>query len=243
MTGQPRAILICGIISAVLGLAAGFLGARLAAPPAPVTAPAGEAGTVVKAQDFQLLDQAGRLRGRLGVDEHGIGRLALFGLNDASPRVNLAVTPQGGAALELGDDQRQNTLMLKADPEARTIALYQGGKLRLGLEVGKNGDPAVDLYDKDHRLITLGIAPQGDPHLIFYSEGRKAALEMVAKKNGDRSLSLVGKNGVPRVVLGLKHDQKAALGLFDQKGKTRVAVMDEPSLIMLKEGKLVRTIP
>jgi hypothetical protein len=243
MTGQHRTILISGIISAVLGLAAGFLGGRLAAPQAPVAAPGAETGAVVKAQDFQLVDPAGRLRGQLKVDEHGGARLALFGPDGALPRVSLAATPQGGAELELGDDQRQNAVVLKADQDARTIALYQGGKLRLGLEVGKHGEPALDLYDKDHRLITLGVTNQGDPQLIFYGEGQKAALEMLSKKNGDRSLNLLGKNGTPRVVLGLKNDQKAALGLFDQKGKTRVAVMDEPSMILLKDGKLVRTIP
>ena len=107
----------------------------------------------------------------------------------------------------------------------------------------KNGEAAVDLYDKGSRLITLGLTNQGDPHLIFYGEGQKAALEVISKKTGDRSLNLLGKNGTPRVVLGLKNDQKAALGLFDHKGKTRVALMDEPSLILLKEGKLVRTLP
>ena len=89
----------------------------------------------------------------------------------------------------------------------------------------------------------MGLTTQGDPHLTFYGEGHKAALEMVSKKNGDRSLNLLGKNGTPRVVLGLKNDQKAALGLFDPKGKTRVALMDEPSLILLKAGKPVRTLP
>ena len=96
---------------------------------------------------------------------------------------------------------------------------------------------------KGNRLMSLGLTNQGDPHLTFYGEGHKAALEMVSKKNGDRSLNLLGKNGTPRVVLGLKNDQKAALGLFDQKGKTRVGLMDEPSLILLKEGKPVRTLP
>jgi len=43
--------------------------------------------------------------------------------------------------------------------------------------------------------------------------------------------------------LGLKQDQKAALGLFDRKGKTRIGLMDEPSLILLKNGKVVRTLP
>jgi hypothetical protein len=169
--------------------------------------------------------------------------LALFGPDGALPRVSLAVNLQGGAELELGDGQRQSALALKADQDARTVALYQGGRLRLGLEVQKNGEAAVNLYDNSSRLITLGLTSQGDPHLTFYGEGQKAALEVASKKNGDRSLNLMGKNGTPRAVLGLKGDKKAALGLFDRQGKTRVALMDEPSLILLKDGKPVRTLP
>jgi hypothetical protein len=237
MERQPRVILIAAIISAVLGLITGFLGGRLAAPPPP------EAGAVARAQDFQLVDQAGRQRGRLGVDAHGAARLTLFGPDGALPQVSLAANPQGGAELELGDGQRQSAVLLKADQDARTIALYREGKLRLGLEVQKNGDPAVNLYDKGNRLLTLGLTNQGDPHLTFYGEGQKAALEVISKKNGDRSLNLLDKNGTPRVVLGLKNDKQAALGLFDHQGKTRVGLMDEPSLILLKGGKLVRTLP
>jgi hypothetical protein len=240
---QPRVILISAVISAVLGLITGFLGGQLAAPPAPVAAPLAEAGAVVQAQNFQLVDQAGRVRGRLGVEDHGAARLTLFGLDGTLPRVSLGATPQGGAELELGDDQHQNAVAFKADQGAQNIALYHEGKLRLGLEVQKNGETAVNFYDKGHRLMSLGLTTQGDPHLTFYGEGQKAALEMVSKKNGDRSLNLLGKNGTPRVVLGLKNDQKAALGLFDPKGKTRVALMDEPSLILLKAGQPVRTLP
>lgn len=238
MEPQHRVILISGIISAVIGLAAGFIGGRFAPPPTPT-----EAGHVMQAQLFQLVDQAGRPRGRLGVDEHGAARLTLFGPEGAN-RVSLAATSQGGAELELGDGQGQSAIVLKAEPQdARNLALYQEGKLRLALEVQKDGEAAVNLYDKANRAITLGLTPPGDPHLIFYGEGQKAALEAVSKKNGDRSLKLLGKNGTPRVVLGLKNDKQAALGLFDRQGKTRVGLMDEPSLILLKEGRPVRTLP
>jgi hypothetical protein len=239
MERQPRLILISGIISAVIGLVAGFIGGRFAPHPTPTPAPA----ALIRAQAFKLMDQAGRERGVLGIDADGEARMALFGPDGALPRVSLATTPRGGAELVLGDDQHQSTVVLKADQASRTIALYQEGKLRLGLEVQKNGDPAVNLYDKGNRLITLGLTSQGDPYLTFYGEGQKPALELISKKTGDRSLNLLGKNGTPRVVLGLKNDKKAALGLFDHKGKTRVALMDEPSLILLKEGKLVRTLP
>ena len=241
MERQSGVILIAAVISAVVGLTTGFLGGRLAAPLVPAAAP--EAGGVVQAQDFQLVDQAGRVRGRLGLEAHGAARLTLLGLDGTLPRVSLGATPQGVAELELGDGQQQNAVALKAGQGTQNIALYHEGKLRLGLEVQKNGEAAVNLYDKGNRLITLGLTTQGDPHLTFYGEGHKAALEMVSKKNGDRSLNLLGKNGTPRVVLGLKNDQKAALGLFDRKGKTRVALMDEPSLILLKEGKPVRALP
>ena len=243
MERQSGVILISAVISAVLGLTTGFLGGRLAAPPPPVATPAAEAKAVIEAQNFQLVDQAGRVRGRLGVEDHGAARLTLFGLDGTLPRVSLAATPQGVAELELGDDQHQNAVVLKAEQSAQNIALYHEGKLRLGLEVQKNGEAAVNLYEKGNRLMSLGLTTQGDPHLIFYGEGHRAALEIVSKKNGDRSLNLLGKNGTPRVVLGLKNDQKAALGLFDPKGKTRVALMDEPSLILLKAGKPVRTLP
>jgi hypothetical protein len=242
MERQAGVILITAVISAVVGLTTGFLGGRLAAPPAPVATPA-PAKAVIEAQTFQLVDQAGRVRGRLGVEDHGAARLTLFGLGGTLPRVSLGATPQGAADLELGDDQHQNAVALKASQDAQNIALYHEGKLRLGLEVQKNGEAAVNLYDKGHRLVSLGLTNHGDPHLTFFGEGPKAALEMVSKKNGDRSLNLLGKNGTPRVVLGLKQDQKAALGLFDPKGKTRVALMDEPSLILLKSGKPVRTLP
>ena len=240
MERQHRVILISGIISAVIGLVAGFIGGRFAPHPTPTPAPA----ALMQAQAFKLVDQAGRERGVLGIDADGAARMALFGPDAALPLVNLAASPQGGATLQLSDSQSSQAVVLKTEPGgSRDVSLYSADKIRLRMEVQKNGEPAVNLYDKGNRLMTLGLTNQGDPHLTFYGEGQKAALEVISRKNGDRSLDLMGQNGTPRVVLGLKNDKQAALGLFDRQGKTRVALMDEPSLILLKEGKPVRTLP
>jgi hypothetical protein len=240
MGHQYRGIVFSGIISAVIGLAAGFVGGRLAPHPAPTPAPA----AIMKAQAFKLVDQSGRERGVWGIDADDATRLALFGPDAALPLVNLAASPKGGAILQLSDSRSPQAVVLKVDPRgSRDVTLYSADKIRLRLEVQKNGEPAVNLYDKGNRLISLGLTNQADPHLTFYGEGQKTAMELISKKNGDRSLDLMGKNGTPRVVLGLKNDKKAALGLFDHQGKTRVAVMDEPSLILLKGGKPVRTLP
>ncbi len=241
---QHRGILLSGIISAVIGLAAGFIGGWLAPQPTPAPAPPPASAALMQAQAFKLVDQAGHERGVWGIDADGATRLALFGPKAALPLVNLAVSPRGGATLQLSDSRSTQAVVLKAEPGGfRGVSLYSGDKIRLNLEVQKNGDPAVNLYDKGSRLISLGLTNQGDPYLTFYGEGQKAALEVISRKNGDRSLDLMGKNGTPRVVLGLKNDKQAALGLFDRQGKTRVALLDEPSLILLKGGKPVKTLP
>lgn len=234
---QHRTMLISGVISVALGFLAGFLGGRLAAPPGP------EKAAVVRAEDFVLVDRTGRARARLGLDAQGMARLKFYGKDDTA-LVSLAADSDGGAALALGDDKRRQAVVLTVAPQGpQDIAFYRDGHLRLGLEVPKNGEPAVNLYDTGSRVITLGLTKSGDPHLVFYGDNQKASLDLSSTKDGDRSLELRGKGGVPRVVLGLKQDRKAALGLFDQQGKTRVALMDEPSLILLKNGRVMRTLP
>jgi hypothetical protein len=237
MAQQQRIMLISGVISVALGFLAGFLGGRLAVPPGP------EQAAVVRAEGLVLVDRTGRERARLGLDAQGMAHLKFYGDDDAA-LVSLAADAQGGVALALGDDKRQHAVVLSVAPQgSQDMAFYRNGQLRLGLEVPKNGEPAVNLYDTGNRVITLGLTNPGDPHLIFYGDKQKAALDLSSTKNGDRSLELRGKDGIPRVVLGLKQDRKAALGLFDQKGKTRVALMDEPSLILLRNGRLIRTLP
>jgi len=238
MASQNRIILISGAISVVLGLLAGFLGGRWAAPikETPATA-------VIQAQRFQIIDSNGRSRGDFEVDPQGMARLVLRSTAGA-PLVSLSANPQGSASMRLGDEKGQRSVELAAEPQgSQTIAINYEGRSSLALEVQKDGVPRVTFNDKGKRLINLGLSGQGDPHLTFYGENQKAALELISKKNGDRSLTLDGKDGIPRIVLGLKIDQKAALGLFDRKGKTRVALMDEPSLFLLKSGKVVRTLP
>jgi hypothetical protein len=172
-----------------------------------------------------------------------VARLLLKG-TDGAALVSLAADPQGKANMQLRDAQGQEAILLKTAPQAeQTVALFHAGLPRVALEVQKNGDPAVNLYSNGKRLITLEVTGQGDPQLNFFGENQKTVLELISKKNGDRNLTLDSNDGMPRVVLGLKNNQKAALGLFDRRGKTRVALMDEPSLFLLKNGKIVRTLP
>ena len=237
MVQQYRVILISGVISVALGFLAGWAGGRLAAPPSPAKV------TVLRTEGVQLVDQAGTERGRLGLDPQGAAYLILTDQNRV-PQLSLSAAAQGGADLRVGDDSRRQSLALTVNPQgAAALAFYREGKLCLGVEVQPDGAPTVSLYDKGNRLLNLGLTKQGDPHLAFYGDGPKPALELISRKNGDRDLTLAGKGGVPRVVLGVKQDQKAALGLFDRQGKTRAALLSEPALILLKNGKVVRSLP
>lgn len=239
MTAPRHIILISAGISVALGFLAGLLGGQWATPQVAEK----PANAIIQAQSFQITDASGRARGRFEVDSQGVVRLVL-GDRDGAPMVQLRAEPAGHASLRMGDEKGQRAMVLSTDPQgSQTVALYADGKSRLVLEVQKNGDPAINMTDKGKRLIALGLSGQGDPHLTFFGDNQKLAVELISKKNGDRSLSLNGKDGTPRVVLGLKLDQKAALGLFDRQGKTRAALMDEPSLFLLKNGKVVRTLP
>jgi hypothetical protein len=239
MIQQNRLILITGVISVVLGFFAGFLGGRLATPPVKEK----PAAAVIQAQRFQITDANGHPRGRLEVDPQGVARLVLESRNGA-PLVSLAAEAQGGASVQLSDAKSDDAVLLKTVPRGpQTVALFHKGQARLALQVQPNGDPALNLYDQGQRLISLGLISPGEPQLAFFGENQKLALELISKKNGDRNFTIDGKDGMPRIVLGLKHNRKAALGLFDRKGKTRVALMDEPSLFLLKNGQVVRTLP
>jgi hypothetical protein len=239
MAQQNRIILITGVISVVLAFFAGFLGGRLAAPPAEEK----RVAATIRAGRFELVDPNGSARGSFEIDPQGVARLKLDG-EDRSPMVSLAADPQGGASMQLAGADSQNAVVMKTDSEGlQTVALFHAGQARLALEVQKNGDPAINLYDKGLRRIALGLTAQGDPHLTFFEENQKMALELISKRTGDRSLTLDSRDGMPRVVLGVKNNQKAALGLFDRQGKTRVALMDEPALFLLKSGKVLRTLP
>ena len=147
----------------------------------------------MQAQDFQLVDQAGRPRGRLGVDADGAARLTLFGPDGTPPRVSLAATPQGGAELELSDGQRQNAVGLKADQGVRNIALYHEGTLCLGLEVQKNGEAAVNLYDQGHRLMSLGLTNQGDPISPFTGKAARPPWKWSARRRRRPQSQSVGQ--------------------------------------------------
>ena len=99
MGQQHRGILLSGIISAVIGLAAGFIGGRLAPHPTPTLTPGPPSASAVlmQAQTFKLVDQAGHERGVWGIDADGATRLALFGPDGRPAPGEPGCFPPGGA--------------------------------------------------------------------------------------------------------------------------------------------------
>ena len=194
MDPQHRTILMAGIIAAVVGLVAGFIGGRLVPQPIPAPAPM----ALMRAQAFKVVDQAGRDRGVLGIDADGAARMALFGQEAALPLVDLAAYPRGGATLQLTDPQGARAVVLKTDPGgSRELSIYAGDKIRLKLEVQKNGDPAVELYDRGSRLITWylgGLNFQTTHHLFpkvchVHYPHLSRIIERVCREHGVRFLS------------------------------------------------------
>ncbi len=122
---------------------------------------------VLKAHSFQVVDQAGKLRARLGVGADGAPRLLLYD-KAGKLRGMLGVRPNGASHLFF------------SGPD---------GKLRAGLVV-IDGVPRLDLHDETGEIrARLSLRADGSPSLLLFDNGGniRAALghvEVEARRTG-----------------------------------------------------------
>jgi hypothetical protein len=147
-----------GLLVLVGGMAGGVLAVTLAHPPqaraasaTPGAAPAQER-RIVTANEFVLIDAAGKPRARISVSKKGQASLAMYGPG-GHLRARMLVGPHGSPRIQL---------------------YSSGKKLLLALNVSSDDVPTVRLMDKREvpRAI-LGVDTDGEPGLNFYSnDGR-----------------------------------------------------------------------
>ena len=111
----------------------------------------------ITAQEIVLVDAKGDLRGTLGVNKDGDAGLSLFD-HKGKLRTALEINDTEGLALKL------------LDPT---------GAVRLSLIVSGDRIPALRLFDSQHRpRVLLGVDPEGEAALDFYSEEGKLLREL-----------------------------------------------------------------
>jgi hypothetical protein len=139
----------------------------------------------VRAEQFELIDQHGRVRARLEVEDDGAtpgfvlcdeeGRKrAMFGLAakegpfltffdaDSRPRLSLGLDGDEGPTIQLLDKQGNLRAQLHLSPDKPSLLfLHEGEKPRINLFVMADGQPHLVLTDKEGKQCR-GITPSRD---------------------------------------------------------------------------------
>jgi len=195
--------------------------------------------TIVTAEQVNLVNRAGRIRGILSAeDERGAASLTLFD-ETGQPRSALTVGRDGTPALQIYDrtqvarvvvtiENDQPAIVINGEAGDRAIlstpaggpTLAFGNRERIRAEVGINraGAPRLGMFGPTGQpQLSLNISERGEPVVTLRDEaGRsRASLGVVA---GATVINLADQQSA-RVVLGVATDGSASLSFLDAAGK------------------------
>ena len=175
---------------------------------------------VVTAQQLNLVDGAGRLKGILSAeDERGLVSLSLFDASGAV-RALLAVARDGTPQLRLYDEAG-------SDPFAVTV---------------ESGGPVLELRGGSDRTALLG-APNGVPVLSFLQEGQ-SRVELGVSSGGSPRFGMFSQTGQPRASIAVGDDGTPLVALNDDqgRGRVRIGVVQGASVINMSDETQPRIV-
>lgn len=106
----------------------------------------------VEAQEFRLVDRAGRVRAVLEITRSGSPRLAMFN-DEGAACVEITLT-KDGPGVRLGDSEGDTRIFIGATKDAARIGLADAdGNNRAFLGVMPKGGPTLALYDAKQKVV------------------------------------------------------------------------------------------
>ena len=176
--------------------------------------------TVIRANEFILLDEQGRKRATLRMDPNG-PTLRMSRENGKDYFV-LSGSQDGGALLMV-DQNGQVRLTLGVNEEGPGLGMFdKKGKSRVVLKVGQTEtlDAALlTLVGENGKSKAILSVFKGGPRLDLYDEKGETRVSLGAHKDGP-VLSLGDENGKTRVLV-VSGKEISGFALKDEKGKTR----------------------
>ncbi len=143
-----------------------LLAAFLQDPATPKPAASTDVADVVRAKGFELVDDKGVVRGRLGFHKDGGSELRLF---DAAGKVRarLGIHKDSDPLLTLVDGEDHNRVSLIYDSNPHIVLHQKGGKPIVHLTAGETGAASLLFthVDGNHNA-GIGIHTSGDGFLI-----------------------------------------------------------------------------
>jgi hypothetical protein len=149
----------------------------------------------IEGRRFTLLDERGKARAILGVEENGAATLS-FVDSLGTHRASVGVGPEGVPALGLGDGH---------------------GALRAALAVDGDGRSSIGFFDAQRNLrARLGVGPDGTPALNILDDAQRERV-LLSVEPGRSLLRIADRSGQTRIGLGLSAGSPGIV-MFDEGG-------------------------
>lgn len=129
----------------------------------------------VRAQIFEVIDEAGSPRAKLYTDEDGIPVVALYDL-DMHPRLAISLDDKNSPGIMLYSEIGVTQLEVRLEDGVPEIRLYDpDGRIRARTYIEENR-PAISCFDCRETLrLSLYLEDDGSPSVSFFDENEKLA--------------------------------------------------------------------
>jgi hypothetical protein len=172
----------------------------------------------ITAHEFNVVDNLGRVRVRIGMVE-GVPGIGLFDAQD-NARVMIALTPEGAPAAAFMDAQGKSRMVIALTPEgAPNIGLLDAqGNTRAGMSINPLDVPCIGLSDAQGKLRALiGFSPEGEP-CIGLLDGQEKTRAGIFVDSGVPSIELNDAKGVKHVEMLVNSSGSPSVKLSDADG-------------------------
>ena len=189
----------------------------------------GQLRAVLSARDEQRMasisfyDEAGQVRGVMGVDENGTPVIRL--MNAQGQRRLQAFLENEDVFVIAGDDTGQSALFGTVG-EAPMLNLSDGQRVRARLQLSSEGAPALGLFDREgQRSVTMETDTLGSPFITLFEEGHSRTTMGVTQGAAVLNMSDAQR---PRLVLGVAENGLASLSFLDENGEVEEVLPTAP---------------
>jgi hypothetical protein len=161
---------------------------------------------VIMAEEFRLVDKDGAQLATLHVDQTGQPNLVIND-NAHTPRLMMAFGSEGGLNFGLNDKKGKKTVFMEVDDKgAATLGM---GIPNIRFSVSADGRPLLYLSDGTRPRAVLGLWPDGDPYL-----------------------TLSGKDGNRRAVLGRIEPESSQVAIIDKRPISSLVLYGEDGMVI-----------
>lgn len=189
---------------AAMALTGGFLGGVAAMEFAPGVAIAAHQTRMLRAEQFELVDNSGSKRAVLKVTARGMADLMMFD-GSGRDRAEFRVAQDGGASVGFYDEHGSRRVLVGEATQGRNgIAIYgSNGDQLAGLTATSDNQVNLTLYDPNtgRARVGIGVAANGSPAVVLFDQKGNDRAELNINSKGKAGLALADENG--KTIAGL----------------------------------------